>query len=291
MSWITSLSCSPPAGAGAGGWLRFIFLAPCPQRALFSLLDLLFLLTLLVFAIQKLLPRFLDRHNESRSDAAIPFLPKSSTSTAIRITWRFKLPLAISSLLAAAFLVLLILAALDSSTPRLIRSIFFLLQFLSHLSAAAVIAHEKRFRASSHPHTLRLFWLSSFVLSILLAGSAILRFLSSSTIIPDDIVSLVFLLFSAGLLAFAISPSTGIHFLSVSPSASSLTTESKNTVTCYVTASLLSRLTWAWMNPLLSKGYKSPLQLEDVPSLSPDHQSDRLYNLFASNWPDRKSVV
>ncbi|KAK8950676.1 ABC transporter C family member 4 [Platanthera zijinensis] len=287
MSWITSLSCSSPAGAGAGEWLRFIFLSLCPQRALYSLLDLLFLLTLLIVAIKKLIPRFLRRHTESGSDAAIPFLPKSSPSTAaaaaVRTTWRFKIPLAISSLLAAAFLLLLILAALDSSTPftwRLTRSIFFLLQFLSHLAAAAVIAHEKRFRALSHPLSLRLFWISSFLLSILLTVSAILRLLSSSTILLDDIVSFVSLLFSAGLLPFAISPSTGIHFLS--PPASS---DSKATVTGYVTASLFSRLTWTWMNPLLAKGYKSPLQLEDVPSLSPDHQANRLYNLFASNWP------
>ncbi|PKU85821.1 ABC transporter C family member 14 [Dendrobium catenatum] len=286
---ISAFTCSPPPGATVGKLLYFVFLSPCPQRALFSLLDLLFLLTLLLFVIQKLL----SRRHESNSDAAKPLLP---TSSAVRTTWRFNLPLAISSILAAAFLVLLVLAlALDKSSPfswRLLQSIFFSFQFLSHLAAAAVIAHEKRFRAISHPLTLRLFWIFSFLLSILLTVSAVLRLFSSSANFPDGIASLVFLLFSAALLVFALSPSTGFHsqLSSSSPSSTgdsnlSEDSESKPNVTAYTTASLLSRLTWSWMNPLLAKGYKSPLKLQDVPSLAPEHQAQRLYNLFNSHWP------
>lgn len=248
MSSITSLTCSPPAGAAH--LLSFIFLSPCPQRALFSLLDLLFLLTLLVFAIHKLLSR---RPNDSNSDAAKPLLP---SFTPLRTTWRFKLPLAISSILAAAFLVFLVLAALDSSAPfpwRPVQSIFFSLQFLSHLAAAALVAHEKRFRALSHPLTLRLFWFFSFLLSALLTASAILRLFSSSPIVTDDITSLVFLLFSAALLVSALSPSTGFYSQPsasspASPSAADANTsnpESKPNVNAYTTAPLLSRLTWS----------------------------------------------
>ncbi|PKA57671.1 ABC transporter C family member 4 [Apostasia shenzhenica] len=294
---LTALSCSP---AAAGNTVRFIFLSPCPQRALFSLVDLLFLLTLLVFAIQKLLPRLVRRRRPSdddpNSDASKPLLPSPSPSPAVGTTWRFKLPLVLSSFLSGAFLVVLVLAALDSSLPfpfRLAQSLFLALQFLSHLAASAVIAHEKRFRAVSHPLTLRFYWLLSFVLSALFSASAIIRLSDSSPILPDDILVLIFLLLSAVLVFFAISPSNGIHLLPPAASPTSIVagitgspdSDPKSSVTSYATASVLSRLTWSWMNHLLAKGYKAPLTLKDVPSLSPDHRAERLYDLFAENWP------
>ncbi|QHO56931.1 ABC transporter C family member [Arachis hypogaea] len=47
--WITSLSCaSPTSGDTLPQWLRFIVLSPCPQRAMLSTIDVLFLLILCV---------------------------------------------------------------------------------------------------------------------------------------------------------------------------------------------------------------------------------------------------
>ncbi|KAL5747319.1 hypothetical protein ACOSP7_024318 [Xanthoceras sorbifolium] len=59
-SWITSLSCSSSVIQSSADtsvplifqWLRFIFLSPCPQRALLSFVDVVFLLTLIVLAVQ-----------------------------------------------------------------------------------------------------------------------------------------------------------------------------------------------------------------------------------------------
>jgi ABC-type multidrug transport system fused ATPase/permease subunit len=39
------------------------------------------------------------------------------------------------------------------------------------------------------------------------------------------------------------------------------------------------------MNPLLRKGYKSPLNLDQVPTLSPEHRAEKLATLFESKWP------
>ncbi|XP_020585341.1 ABC transporter C family member 4-like [Phalaenopsis equestris] len=294
MSLLTYFSCSPPYGARVGEWLSFIFLSPCPQLVLFSLVDLLFLLFLVVFFIQKLRSSR-RRAKESIFDIGKPLLsPDSFNSPDVRTTWRFKLPLALSCALCVVFLVLAIVDILYPSSPfypRLVQSITLFLQFLSNLAAAAIISHEKRFRAVSHPLTLRVYWVASFILSVILSTSAIIRLFSSChTILADDIISIIFLHFTAALLIFAISPSTGIHAHSLSP-ASSSTDEINNiqpnaNVTAYSTASILSRLSWSWMNPLLTKGYKSPLKLEDVPSLSSEHRAERLYNLFASKWPN-----
>ncbi|KAF3610074.1 hypothetical protein DY000_02048096 [Brassica cretica] len=61
-SWLSELSCSSTAVISeptstvsiAIQWLRFVFLSPCPQRALFSAVDLLFVVVLVFFALRKL---------------------------------------------------------------------------------------------------------------------------------------------------------------------------------------------------------------------------------------------
>ncbi|GJN09844.1 hypothetical protein PR202_ga27889 [Eleusine coracana subsp. coracana] len=55
----------------------------------------------------------------------------------------------------------------------------------------------------------------------------------------------------------------------------------ESTVTPYATASWASRGTWAWMNPLLSRGRRATLQPSDVPALAPSHRPER----FVARWP------
>ncbi|KAH7578351.1 hypothetical protein JRO89_XS01G0371600 [Xanthoceras sorbifolium] len=59
----------------------------------------------------------------------------------------------------------------------------------------------------------------------------------------------------------------------------------KTEVSGYASASTLSKAFWCWMNPVLSKGYKSPLKIEQVPPLSPEYSAERLSRLFESKWP------
>ncbi|CAK9175317.1 unnamed protein product [Ilex paraguariensis] len=59
----------------------------------------------------------------------------------------------------------------------------------------------------------------------------------------------------------------------------------KSNVSGFASASIVSRAFWLWMNPLLSKGYKSPLKIDDIPTLSPQDRAERMSELFELNWP------
>ncbi|KAI4354231.1 hypothetical protein L6164_003118 [Bauhinia variegata] len=49
-------------------------------------------------------------------------------------------------------------------------------------------------------------------------------------------------------------------------------------------ATILSKLTFSWINPLLSLGYSKPLALEDIPSLVSEDEADLAYKKFANQW-------
>ncbi|XVF86794.1 hypothetical protein PTKIN_Ptkin18bG0071300 [Pterospermum kingtungense] len=49
-------------------------------------------------------------------------------------------------------------------------------------------------------------------------------------------------------------------------------------------ASFLSKLSFSWLNPLLSLGYLRPLALEDIPSIGTEDESNLAYQKFANAW-------
>lgn len=49
-------------------------------------------------------------------------------------------------------------------------------------------------------------------------------------------------------------------------------------------ASFLSKLTFAWINPLLSSGNSKPLSLDDIPSLGPEDEAFIAYKKFTDEW-------
>jgi ATP-binding cassette subfamily C (CFTR/MRP) protein 2 len=303
-TWLTSLSCSRSIVGSLDDsspflvfvqWLTFIFLTPCPQRLLFSCIDLIFLLALIVISIQNLYSRFSSNGNVS-SSICKPLLRSESHC---RITLWYKLSILVTTLLAIAYTVLLILAFIRSAHSLLepIEIMFLLAQAITHIAIIILLAHEKKVEAVMHPMFLRIYWMANFFLACFVAVSAITRFISiyernlDPNLRMDDIFSLVSLPLSTFLFIVALRGSSGISVIRQSESGVISRThlyESLSTspnVSGYASASLFSRGVWLWMNPLLSKGYNSPLKIDEVPSLPPDHRAERMSELFEMNWP------
>ncbi|KAG7967290.1 hypothetical protein I3843_08G093500 [Carya illinoinensis] len=268
-SWITSISCLNP-------WLRFIFLSPCPKRILLSSVDVAFLLTLLVFAVLKLYLKLTSNVSPS-PDLRKPLIRNNKTN--LRTTLWFKLCLTISVLLTICYTVSCILA---------------FIQALTHTVITVLIIHEKRFQAVTHPMSLTIYWVVNFLLATLFMASGIIGFVfveepsQDPDLRLDDVVSLVSFPLSTVLLFAAITRSNGITVIRESEAVLDVEMKSYeplSSVIGFASVSIMSKAFWLWMNPLLTKGYKSPLKIEEIPSLSPEHRAERLVVLFESNWP------
>jgi len=59
-------------------------------------------------------------------------------------------------------------------------------------------------------------------------------------------------------------------------------------VTKYENANWFSRITFAWMTPLLAHGAAKTIDVEDVPVLARRHRATVLYDRFISNWPEKE---
>lgn len=191
-------------------------------------------------------------------------------------------------LLALGYIIISVLAFSDGFRPspwEVEEAIFKLVRAVTHVAMVLLLFHEKRTKSVKHPTSLRIFWVANFVLSFALAVSSLLRFLDmdpskvDSDLRVDDIFALIQFPMAFFLVSMATNGATGITEIK----------ESRNNLdendSTYASASWLSKLSWYWMNPLLNKGYKSSLNIDDVPKLAPDFQADYLYELFKSNWP------
>ncbi|KAL6214873.1 hypothetical protein ACLB2K_014305 [Fragaria x ananassa] len=299
-SWITSTSCSSSvihsqddtssSAPAIFQWLRFVFLSPCPQRALLSSINLLFLLTLLAFAIQKLYLRLTSRRGGA-SELDKPLITNSRAHHP-GTTLCFKLSLTVSLFLTLCYSIVCILAFTrpSSSTDspwKTVNGLFWLVQAVTHGVVTVLVAHEKRFEAVKHPLSLRIYWLANFVAVSLLTASGVIRLVhNEGSMRLDDVVSFVSLPLSVVLAVVAVRGSTGIRVMNEEESNGVYQLLlSKSNVTGFASASFISKTFWIWMNPLLSKGYKSPLKVDQVPTLAPEHRAERMSLIFESNWP------
>lgn len=292
-SWITNLSCSNPSSLSLLQWAKFIFLSPCPQRVMLASTDAIFLLLLFGVFLYSFFSKivFQNRHESS--------IRKNSRACVRTDVW-YKLSLIVTTLLALVYLLIAILA-FGSKTHELSWKVvditYGIVQVLTYVVILVLIAHEKRFEAAKHPLLVRVYWVASFLIYILFVASALIRLFSYNEDVGldslrlGDIVSVVSFALASVLFVVGIRGSTGI--MGAGHEASSLDNGAtlreplleKSNVSGFANASFVSKTFWLWMNPLLSKGYKSPLTANDVPSLSPQHRAELMSDLFESKYP------
>ncbi|CAL0300544.1 unnamed protein product [Lupinus luteus] len=303
-NWVTSLSCSTSEDVSFVStlphWLRFIFLSPCPQRVIFSALDVLLLLTLFVFALTKLYSSLISIDKNNNSELRKPLIRKREAFVTTTI-W-FKLTITATTVLAILYIVACVLVFTSSTQVpwRIIDGVFWLVQAITQIILAILIIHEKIFEAVAYPLSLRIYWIANFIIVSLFSASGVIRFVSLDveeskhfSFLVDDIVSFISLPLAFLLLCIAVKGSTEIKSSNeeTQPLNGEKTmlydavTGSKSGVTGFASASIISKAFWIWLNPLLSKGYKSPLKVDEVPYLSPEHRADRMSVIFESKWP------
>ena len=152
--------------------------------------------------------------------------------------------------------------------------------------------HEKKFKSSKHPLSLRIYWIANFVIASLFAISAVFRIVNASeeklelSLRIDDVFSLVNLPLSVFFFVISIRGSSGIHVIRISDVVATYTSvPTDGNLSPYAGSSFLSKTVWFWMNPLINKGYKTPLKLEDVPSLPLEVRAEKISENFINNWP------
>ncbi|KAL9332260.1 hypothetical protein ACSQ67_001870 [Phaseolus vulgaris] len=300
----STLSCAFPVKQTSGDtfistmlqWIRYIFLTPCPQRAILSFVDVVLLVFLFVFAATKLWKRS-TFNGGSTTDLSKPLI--GNVISVFHTTMRFKLTITGVVLLTVLYTVA---SVLTFSSPTMapwkqVDEVFWLVQAITHAVLVVFIIHEKRFQVVAHPLSVRVYWIVNFFVILLFIVSAVVRLVSVDVdevegVRVDEVVSFISFPLSLFLLFVAVEGSTGIVLTTeeTRPLVEGKAklhdgTEGKSEVTGFASASLLSKTFWIWMNPLLSKGYKSVLKIDDVPTLSPEHRAERMSSIFESKWP------
>ncbi|KAF8666092.1 hypothetical protein HU200_053802 [Digitaria exilis] len=290
--WLATTACAaPPPGSGSlADWLAFIFLSPCPQRALLGAVDLVFLAACLVLLARRLLRGGVSAAAAPPSEGeALLEKPDRHPSPPL---FPYALALGSSAAFEAASVVLLVLAVLLlPSTPwRAAEAAFLAVHSAAHGAAAWTVAASRRAGVSSpaahQAAHLRVFWLATALVALLFSASAAVRGAGGSLLLPDDVLAFAGLLVSLPLAFVAVTGSTSHGSTREGGDDEAEEHAGEEEASPYVAASFLSRATFSWIISLINKAYAAEsLTADDVPPVPPSHRAEAAYALFMSNWP------
>ncbi|CAN6275258.1 unnamed protein product [Urochloa humidicola] len=303
--WLATTACAapPPGPVSLADALAFLFLSPCPQRALLGAVDLVFLVACLALLARGRLRR---RRGSSAAAAAAADPPEREAllqkpDRPSSPPFRYAVALGASAVLAAASAVLLALALLllPAGTPwRDAEASFLAVHAVAHGAAAwaAAAASRRAAAASSSPaaHLLRAFWLATALGAALLSASAAARGAAGSLLFPDDVLAFAGLVVSLPLAYVAVTgfPADGTATAEdAEPPEHAAGGEGEEApASPYAAASFLSRATFSWIISLINSAYAAEsLAAGDVPPVPPGLRAEEAHALFMSNWPASSS--
>lgn len=160
-------------------------------------------------------------------------------------------------------------------------------QALSWLIVSVYVMKIKAWRLLKFPWILRSWWLCSFILSLTFNAHFITT--KQDPLGFQDYADLTGLVASLFLLSISIRGNTGLHLLESSEVTEPLLLCSetehikKSSFSPYGNATLFQRITFSWINPLFSLGYKKPLEKDDVPNIDVKDSAQTCSQAFDKN--------
>lgn len=283
MSYL--LQCIVPPDIASGvqimPWVNYLLLDPCPQQKLSIALNTFFFLLLCSSQVHKYLirkPKSVLDH--SFNNGHIRLNPKCSSI--------FKATFFSSIAVTSIYFVTTFMQVEKASQTEGIFAVDFQVVYLfsesfTWLTFVVTVALEKRNSTLNHPLVLRLWWVVTFFLSLASVSSFFAHREYYTTVEAINMVATP--LVSFFLSVVSLKGETGVYVQEDSLREGLLNGDSKSQrCSEYANSSLLSRLTWQWLNPLLKKGYKVRLEIDDVPALAPEDEAQILYENFMKNW-------
>uniref|UniRef100_A0ACD5V585 Uncharacterized protein n=1 Tax=Avena sativa TaxID=4498 RepID=A0ACD5V585_AVESA len=160
------------------------------------------------------------------------------------------------------------------------------LQVLSWIILSLAVFSLQKTKSTKHPLTIRAWWISNFLQSIISVIFDLRFSLSDHEYIGyAELIDLFTLVAATYLFATAARGKTGITLINISitepllsPSAGQQTEIERTSL--YSRASVLDLVTFSWMSPLFAIGYKKPLDSNDVPDIDGRDNADLLSDSF-----------
>ncbi|KAJ0255573.1 ABC transporter C family member 9 [Hirschfeldia incana] len=270
---------------GLTQWLQLD--SPCMKEQISITMQLAFLAFFLIHLACKWLGVVRNRGaNDIEED-----LKKQSIT--VKQSFSYKLCLLCSVSIFATHSFVLLLLFQDSVVSRCASSVSVfsaeISEAFSWLIVSVYVIKIKEWRLVTLPWMLRTWWLCSFILYFVFDAHFITA--KHEPLGFKDYADLSCLVASLFLLAVSIRGNTGLHLLESSEvteplllcSETEQIKKKSSSFSPYGNATLFQRITFSWINPLFSLGYKKPLEKDDVPNIDVKDSAQTCSQAFDKN--------